>query len=511
MKVALENSIIFLILILGHKVVLAARSEYFRALLFGGLSETNKTEIELPKTPLQAFKIILKYIYTGKINLKTMKTKLVLDVLELSNLYGFIELKAEISNYLKSSLNLENVCGILDASLLYSLEELTQSCFLFFDANAEEILKHETFKYLFKDSLIILLARDSFFAPEICIFEGVRGWIENNSDLSTQDIKKVVSTVRLPLIDLEDLLNVVRSSYLIDPDQVLDAIQVQVNQSKTQFIAHQLNYRGKVLMHENVSNIKHGAKIIQGISDGLSIIDDPHPYDIEKGYTRHTIKTPSDENAGIVIELSNIFIINHIKLHLWDHDMRSYSYAVELSVDKKHWERVVDYSNYLCRSWQFLFFEKRPVKYIRIVGTHNTSNRIFHLVSIESMLVKTIPLRRGHFIVPKHNVASLEKGAIVTEGVSRSKGSLLNGIVVGHDHDKGYTCHQLCNGNISIQLAQPYVIDSLRILLWDCDDRTYSFYIESSTNQTDWEMLVDKRNERLQSWQSFTFPPKLMR
>lgn len=69
-------------------------------------------------------------------------------------------------------------------------------------------------------------------------------------------------------------------------------------------------------------------------------------------------------------------------------------------------------------------------------------------------------------------------------------------------------CHQLGSGNISLQLGQPYVINSLRILLWDCDERTYSFYIESSLNGTDWEMLVDRKNERLQSWQSFAFEPR---
>lgn len=49
------------------------------------------------------------------------------------------------------------------------------------------------------------------------------------------------------------------------------------------------------------------------------------------------------------------------------------------------------------------------------------------------------------------------------------------------------------------------MIGSMRLLLWDCDDRSYSFYIETSTNQKDWEMVVDKRKEYLRSWQSFTF------
>lgn len=49
----------------AHRVILAARSEYFRALLYGGLSETTQTEIEL-QIPLEAFKALLRYIYSGQ-------------------------------------------------------------------------------------------------------------------------------------------------------------------------------------------------------------------------------------------------------------------------------------------------------------------------------------------------------------------------------------------------------------------------------------------------------------
>lgn len=95
----------------GHKIILAARSEYFRALLYGGLSETNKKEISL-KVPLKAFKnIILKYVYTGKANLgqySTPQMNLILDTLGLANLFSYTELKDEIAMFLKSSLNVSS-------------------------------------------------------------------------------------------------------------------------------------------------------------------------------------------------------------------------------------------------------------------------------------------------------------------------------------------------------------------------------------------------------------------
>lgn len=34
-----------------------------------------------------------------------------------------------------------------------------------------------------------------------------------------------------------------------------------------------------------------------------------------------------------------------------------------------------------------------------------------------------------------------------------------------------------------------------RLLLWDCDDRTYSYYIDVSADQNHWTRVVDKSKE----------------
>lgn len=64
--------------------------------------------------------------------------------------------------------------------------------------------------------------------------------------------------------------------------------------------------------------------------------------------------------------------------------------------------------------------------------------------------------------VPTENVATTDKSACVIEGVSRSRNALLNGDTRNYDWDSGYTCHQLGSGAVVVQLAQPYVIGSLR-------------------------------------------------
>ncbi|KAL6033690.1 hypothetical protein STEG23_037187, partial [Scotinomys teguina] len=110
-----------------------------------------------------------------------------------------------------------------------------------------------------------------------------------------------------------------------------------------------------------------------------------------------------------------------------------------------------------------------------------------------------------HSTVPMENVATIADCASVIEGVSRSRNALLNGDTKNYDWDSGYTCHQLGSGAIVVQLAQPYMIGSIRLLLWDCDDRSYSYYVEVSTNQQQWTMVADRTKVSCKSWQSVTF------
>ncbi|XP_063603510.1 BTB/POZ domain-containing protein 9-like [Penaeus indicus] len=442
----------------AHKVILAARSQYFRALLFGGLRESHQTEVEIKDTNLTAFKVLLKYIYTGWVSLNSEKN-------------------------------------------LYNLSNLKAVCEDFMDKNALSILNHESFYSLSPTALKAIISRDSFCALEVHIFQGVHEWVERNSDLSQEQIQDILSQIRLPLISLTDLLNVVRPTSLISPDQILDAIKAK-NESRDM----DLQYRGYLMPGENVAVPSKGAQVLQGEMRANLLDGNVSTYDLDRGFTRH----PIDDNngQGILIKLGMQCIINHMRMMLWDKDQRGYSYYIEVSMDQKDWVRVIDHTRYHCRSWQYLYFPARVVRYIRIVGTNNTVNRVFHVVAFEAYYSKQeVKLHKG-LIIPTENVALVTKSALVIEGVSRARNNLLNGDIHHYDWDSGYTCHQLGSGSICVQLGQPYWLSSCKLLLWDCDDRSYSYYIEASVNMRDWELIVDKTREACRSWQTLTFPPR---
>ncbi|XP_017886024.1 BTB/POZ domain-containing protein 9-like [Ceratina calcarata] len=254
-------------------------------------------------------------------SLTDRREEVILDILGLAHLYGFSELETSISAYLKEILNIKNVCLIFDAALLYQLEFLIRVCHEYMDEHACEVIQHESFLQLSIDALNKVVSRDSFYALEIDIFLAVHAWLKANVEA---DGKSVLNKVRLSLISVTDLLNVVRNTGLVSAEAILDAIA-----ARTQTRDSDLNYRGRLLIDVNVAHPLYGAQVLQGEMRSYLLDGDTNNYDMEQGYTRHTI-TDSREH-GILVKLGTQCIINHIKMLLWDKDMRSYSYYVEVS------------------------------------------------------------------------------------------------------------------------------------------------------------------------------------
>lgn len=110
-------------------------------------------------------------------------------------------------------------------------------------------------------------------------------------------------------------------------------------------------------------------------------------------------------------------------------------------------------------------------------------------MSLNAKYTETVPALFNGIVSPDKNVATVEMGAAVVKGISRVKNNLLSGNVTNCSY-LGNTSHQLGNGEILVQLGQPYIIGSLRLCLWNLRAvRESSFFIETS---------MDSKNGRWQ-------------
>jgi hypothetical protein len=101
----------------------------------------------------------LKFIYTGQSAISvlhftgfvsgtitvTSNVELILEVLGLAHQYSFKDLENTTIRKLISSLNVKNICSILNTANLYDLSDLKQACHTFMDENASEIVSGDCF------------------------------------------------------------------------------------------------------------------------------------------------------------------------------------------------------------------------------------------------------------------------------------------------------------------------------------------------------------------------------
>ncbi|XP_050435380.1 BTB/POZ domain-containing protein 9-like [Adelges cooleyi] len=134
-----------------------------------------------------------------------------------------------------------------------------------------------------------------------------------------------------------------------------------------------------------------------------------------------------------------------------------------------------------------------------------------HLVEIKNGLV-----------APKYNVALTSMDAAVTKGtpnwiiyeMENSLDKIKNNILYDNNKnwffDRGYTYHEVNSGYIEVQLAQPYLLSSMRMLLWDDNNDTYGYTVQVSVNHEDWDLIIDKSNKPCRSWQLLQFEQRLV-
>ncbi|RIB09367.1 BTB/POZ protein [Gigaspora rosea] len=83
-----------------HSLVLYQRSSFFRKELSTATKKNNIIEIILTDTSVEAFKVLIKYIYTGTVTFEEVEPSSIFDLLVPSSKLGLIDLVEYIQSYL---------------------------------------------------------------------------------------------------------------------------------------------------------------------------------------------------------------------------------------------------------------------------------------------------------------------------------------------------------------------------------------------------------------------------
>ena len=129
----------------AHRVIVAAASPMFRALLYGGTKESNQTEIELPTIDTEMLKMVFTFMYTGEVNPMSDKH---LDLLQAAHYFDVRVLEAMTSDIIAQSLDVHNYSRIVTIAAEKQFLYLQHHCFHFIEDNINEIIQGEEFAAL---------------------------------------------------------------------------------------------------------------------------------------------------------------------------------------------------------------------------------------------------------------------------------------------------------------------------------------------------------------------------
>jgi hypothetical protein len=84
------------------------------------------------------------------------------------------------------------------------------------------------------------------------------------------------------------------------------------------------------------------------------------------------------------INLGKLRTVRHIRMHLWNHDSRSYQFKIYVSTYGRTWKVLADHSKKWSKGVQEFEHGSKKIQYLRIEGIRNTANGGFHVKELEA-------------------------------------------------------------------------------------------------------------------------------
>ncbi|XP_062085796.1 ARM REPEAT PROTEIN INTERACTING WITH ABF2-like [Humulus lupulus] len=112
----------------AHRICLLASSDTFRAMFDGGYRERDAKDIEIPNIKWDVFELMMRFIYTGSVN---VDLDIAQDVLRAADQYLLDGLKRLCEYTIAQDIYVDNVSLMYDLSEAFNASSLRQACIVF--------------------------------------------------------------------------------------------------------------------------------------------------------------------------------------------------------------------------------------------------------------------------------------------------------------------------------------------------------------------------------------------
>ena len=198
----------------AHRLIVAAGSPVFHAMLCGNMKESSQKEIKVQSVDGETLSCLLAFVYTGKVNVSSKRIEKVLDA---AHYFNVASLEDKLINFIVNSLNLVNIFAIISFARSSKFPQLFKRCLSFMYNHADKIAFNANFKHLSSEIVLTFCKSSELKIKEVKLFLAVVEWYNYQDQLPETIIKSMFQEIRYPLMSEADLINIVRPTKMVDP------------------------------------------------------------------------------------------------------------------------------------------------------------------------------------------------------------------------------------------------------------------------------------------------------
>ena len=236
----------------AHRIVLCAASPFFFSALNSEMKEKKEGVIRLEEITKDVMEEVLKYLYTGHVNLSEASA---CDLMAAADYFLLPALKESCSNVIAQALSFSSCIAAYHLAVRYRCEELHIKAREFILANFVAVAETEDFLNLNSTQVEEWISSDEIIVKgEEEIFEVVVKWIAR-SESRSQSVSDLFRHIRFIYITRDFLFNVILSNPLIKCNS--DCVNLALDAMKLAFSGTEECYfaqppRNCMKTHENV-------------------------------------------------------------------------------------------------------------------------------------------------------------------------------------------------------------------------------------------------------------------
>lgn len=216
----------------AHKYMLVSRSSVFQSIFCGSLANDSRSDtIPVSDIDLETFRALLLFLYCEEADVKASNVKKLLYAAKKYAVKGLVD---TCLSFLESSINVQNVCNILEQVHLYDGKNLEAKCMAFIYDHAEDVLKSQAFTSLCPSCVDHIVKADELVVKERLVYEAGMKWADKeckrrNLEVTDGNLRTVLGNilfhVRFPLLDPVYFTNAVSTRELLDFKEIIAIYQ----------------------------------------------------------------------------------------------------------------------------------------------------------------------------------------------------------------------------------------------------------------------------------------------